>query len=193
MSTAPRERLTETQYLARERAAEEKHEYVNGEMVAMAGAKPRHNLLATNLTVCLGSRLRGGPCLTLNSDQRVHVSATGLYAYPDITVVCGHPEFRSDEPMVLLNPTLVVEVASQSTGDYDRGAKFAHYRRLPSLGEYVVVSTVERRVEHFRRLETGQWLMTEYTEGAVALPALGIAVPIDEIYADIERLPPEEA
>jgi Uma2 family endonuclease len=183
-------RVTVDEYLVRERASETKHELVNGVVVAMAGASPRHVLIATNVTIALGRLLGSRPCLVLGSDQRVAVEATGLYTYPDATVVCERPRFDPKDATTLVNPLVIVEVLSDSTEAYDRGAKFAHYRSVPSLAEYVLVAQNERRVEHYRRLEGGQWLLTAYEgdDAKVALPALSVELAIREIYSKIELL-----
>ena len=177
-------------YLARERASDTKHELVNGVIVAMAGASPRHVLIATNLTVALGNALASRPCVVLGSDQRVLVEATGLYTYPDVTVVCERPRFDPKDATTLVNPLVIVEVLSDSTEAYDRGAKFAHYRSVTSLAEYVLVAQAERRVEHYRRLEGGQWVLTVYEDddAKVAFPALGTELTLREIYVKVELL-----
>jgi Uma2 family endonuclease len=190
MSTAERLVLSEDEYLAMERASEQKREYVNGEAVAMAGASPRHNRIVANLIIALGTRLEGGPCAPLPSDQRVHVPRTGLYTYPDVSVLCGPGEYHEKDPNALRNPRVIFEVLSDSTEAYDRGAKFDHYRRIPSLEEYVLVWQKERRVMHHRRQTDGRWVMTEIPPGeAVELPALGLSLPFAAIYRDAEKYP----
>jgi Uma2 family endonuclease len=185
--------MNEDEYLALERASSRKHEFVNGEAVAMAGGSPRHALIANNVGGELRARLRGGPCRVFQSDLSVHVAATGLYTYPDVTVVCGTPRLHPKDGRSVLNPKVVVEVLSASSEAYDRGAKFAHYQRLPDIAEYVLVAQDQRRVEHYRRLDTGQWLLTTREgEGEVELPALGVVLALDEVYAGVEDLPAEE-
>lgn len=191
MCAAERQLVTEDEYLALERASEVKHEYINGEMIAMAGATYRHNVIASNIHGMLWSRLRGKPCRALQSDQRVGITETGAYTYPDVSVVCGGPEFHPKDDWVVCNPTILVEVLSKSTAEYDRTAKFAHYRHLPSLREYLLVEQKERRVQHYRRIESGEWLFTEYTEGDVKLPTLELTLPVDEIYDGVDELPLE--
>ena len=188
MQPAEHPLYSEDEYLAFERDSETKHELVNGVINAMAGATYRHNLIASNVLLVLGTLLRGKGCRAVGSDQRVHVPATGLYTYPDITVVCGPPEFHAKDQDTLINPRVIVEVLSSSTEAYDRGAKFAHYRSLPSFVEYVLVAQDEPRVEHFRRIETGQWLLTVYAaeNERVALPALGCEMPLGELYDGVE-------
>ena len=190
MEPAERRRYTEEEYLALEARSETKHELVNGELYAMAGASIEHNLIAGNIAGALRNALQaaGRPCLVLGSDQRLHVAETGLYTYPDVSVVCGKPELHGPAPRALLNPLVLIEVLSESTESDDRGPKFAHYRSIPSLKEVLFVAQIGRRVEHYRRLETGQWLLTERTDGAVEIPALGCALPLAEIYAGLELL-----
>jgi Uma2 family endonuclease len=187
--TAPSSKgFTEAEYLALESASDTKHEFLDGAIVAMAGGKPAHNALAANMMAALVALTRGKGCLVLSSDQRVHVPATGLYTYPDVTVACGERRYRDDTPPSLLTPTLLVEVTSDSTEAHDRGTKFLHYQAIPSLCEYVIVSHRERRIDHLRRLESGQWLATAYSrdDDAVALPALGGTVCLGDVYAGID-------
>jgi len=189
-STAEDLRASEDEYIARERESETKSELVNGLIVAMAGGSPKHNAIAGNVLGALRSLLKTKPCIAFPSDQRVHIEATGMYAYPDVTVACGQPRFHPKFNDTLVNPKLLVEVLSPSTEAYDRGAKFAHYRTIPSLAEILFVSQDERCVEHYQRLESGQWLLTEYKgdEAIVSLPALECALPLSEIYEKTELL-----
>jgi Uma2 family endonuclease len=190
MEPARRVTATEDEYLAFERSSPERHEYVNGEIIAMAGGSPRHAALAMNVGRELGNRLEGRPCAVLSSDCRVHVPATGLYTYPDVTVACGKAELHAQDRNVLLNPTLIVEVLSDSTEAYDRGAKFAHYRRIPTLVAYVLVSQSERRIELFQRATEDRWELTERVgEGVLAIPALDIVLDLDRIYANLDLFP----
>ena len=178
--------FTEAEYLALERVSDRKHEFLAGSIVAMAGARPPHNVLAANVTSALVVLSRHGACVTMTSDQRVHVPATGLYAYPDVTVACGERKYGDKEPPSLLNPSLLVEVTSDSTEDYDRSTKFLHYQAIPSLQEYVIVSHRERRVDHFRRLENGPWLnITLRGEATVEVPLLGGSLELNDLYAGV--------
>lgn len=152
----------------------------------MAGARPPHNVLAANMTSLLVVLTRHGAWVTMTSDQRVHVPGTGLYAYPDVTLACGERRYDANELPSLLNPSLLVEVTSDSTEDYDRGTKFLHYQAIASLVEYVIVSHRERRVDHFRRLENGQWLATtRRAEGTVELPLVGGSFEMADLYAGV--------
>lgn len=190
MSTAERQLLSEDEYLALERDAATKHEYVNGEAVAMAGASPRHNRIVANLVTALMNRLGDGPCGPLPSDQRVHVPATGLYAYPDVTVLCGPGAYHERDGITLLNPTALIEVLSDSTEAYDRGAKLDHYRRLDSLREYLLVAERERRVIHYRRGDGAAWILTDCPPGdSVTLASLGVVLPLDEVYRRADSFP----
>ncbi len=184
----PAESFTEAEYLALEAVSQTKHEFVNGIIVAMAGARPAHNKLAANLTAAIVAITRGSPCAALTSDQRVHIPATGMYAYPDLTVACGEEKYKDDNPPSLLNPTIVFEVTSRTTEDYDRGTKFLHYQAIPSLREYVIVSHRQRRIEHHRELDSGQWLTTVYTDDSalVELPALGGTFKLADVYDRVD-------
>jgi Uma2 family endonuclease len=187
---APAAAISEDEYLELERRSETKHELVNGQIIAMAGATFQHNDIAANVLAALRVLLRGKGCKAVGSDQRVHVPATGLFTYPDVTVVCGAPVFHAKDRDSLLNPRVLVEVLSDSTEAYDRGAKFAHYRSIPSFVEYVLVAQDEFRVEHFRRVETEteQWLLTVHRgEGArVELVALGCELLVGDLYEGVE-------
>src|SRR5438552_2686042 len=163
MSSLAETYYTPEQYLALERAAEYKSEYINGKVYARAGANREHNLLTVNIAAGLGSTLKDQPYEVYISQMRVKVSPTGMYTYPDVVVACNEPRFEDEHGDTLLNPTIIVEVLSPSTEAYDRGEKFAHYRRLTSLAEYVLVSQDKARVEHYRRHDSGndQWVLTE--------------------------------
>jgi Uma2 family endonuclease len=184
--------VTEDEYLEHERRSEAKHELIHGVIVAMAGASREHNAIAGNVVRALGALLKERRCLVFPSDQRVHVEATGLFTYPDVTIACDGLRFHPKQRDTLLNPRVIVEVLSDSTEAYDRGAKFAHYRTIPSLLEYVLVSQHEHRIEHYRRLDTGQWVLTAYEGDAasVALPALGCELPLAEVYDKLDMLAP---
>jgi len=154
--------VTPKDYLDWERGQETRHEWFDGEIYAMTGASREHNLLCGNTLSALHGQLRGGTCEVYNNDMRVKVSETGMYTYPDIAVACGRPEFEDAEVDTLLNPVLIIEVLSDSTERYDRGAKFAHYRSLPSLQDYLLVAQDHCRVEHYRRQDASHWLLSEH-------------------------------
>jgi len=184
MSTAAvNTRYTPEQYLALERKADFKSEYYHGFIYAMSGASREHNLIAGNLFGELREQLKSRPCEPYMNDMRVWASATGMYTYPDVVVVCGEPRFQDGVFDSLLNPTAIVEVLSPSTEAHDRGDKFAHYRRLESLREYVLVAQNRMLVERFTR-RGDDWVMTELSrpEDVLRLDSIGCAVPLREVY-----------
>lgn len=193
MQAVERILITGDEYIAQERRAETKHELIHGEVVAMAGGSPRHNAIALNVGGALRTLLKQRPCIVFSSDQRVHIEETGLYTYPDVTVTCDGPRFHPRHTDTLLNPRLIVEVLSDSTEAYDRGAKFGHYRTLSSFQEYLLVSQRGPSIEHYLRLETGQWVLTAYKGDAavVKLPSLGCELPLSEVYDKVALLPPD--
>lgn len=184
MSVQAKSWISPEEYLAMERQTEAKHEYFNGEVFAMSGASPSHVLIVTNLVVELGTQLKKRPCTVYSADLRVKVSPTGLYTYPDVVVVCGKPEFDDDHKDTLTNPTLIVEVLSDTTKDYDRGGKFAHYRSLPSFLEYVLIAQDTPHLEHFIRQPENRWLLSETNsiEDTVELASIGCALSLMEVY-----------
>lgn len=179
--------ISPEQYLEIERKAECKSEYVSGQMFGMAGGSLEHSAIGTNLAGELRSSLRGKPCQVFNSDLRVTVMQTGLKTYPDVTVVCGEPNRHPLDKDSIINPTVLLEVLSDSTEAYDRGGKWAHYQRLDSLQEYVLVSQNEARVERYVRQSDGQWLYsrTDGVESDIPLDSLGCRLPLAEIYARV--------
>lgn len=166
-----------------ERRAETKSEYLDGEIFARAGASRQHNRLNLNIAFALDSQLRTKGCEVYVSEMRVKVSATGLYTYPDVIAVCGEPRFEDAELDTLLNPTLIIEVLSKSTQDYDRGTKFLHYRALASLREYVLVAQDCIHVEHYLR-QNDAWLLTETDrrEDTIELSSVGARLSLAEVY-----------
>lgn len=193
MEAAARKYLTEEEYLALEEAADEKHELINGEMIAMSGGSHAHNTISANVIGELRARLKakGKRCLVMSSDQRINVDETGLYTYPDITVVGGRPQATVRSSTTVTNPIVLVEVLSPDTELYDRGARFAHYQELPSLQTYVLVAQSTRRVEVFQRMPSGQWLLTVAQTGEVEIPSLEITLDLDEVYLNLDLLEPE--
>jgi Uma2 family endonuclease len=161
MSSQAQQRYTPEEYLALERQAECKSEYYAGEIFAMAGVSRWHNLIVANVVGEIRSQLKGRPCATYSSDMRLKVSPTALYTYPDATVVCGEAQFEDNQQDTLLNPTSIVEVLSESTEAYDRGGKFAHYRKLASPMEYVLIAQTKPHIEHYVRQPDNRWLLAE--------------------------------
>jgi Uma2 family endonuclease len=176
--------VTPEEYLTLERAAETKSEYLDGEIIAMTGASRRHSLVTANLIRELGQQLKGRPSEVLSGDMRIWVPVTGLYTYADLVVVCGEPALADGHFDTLMNPTVLIEVLSPSTQDYDRGTKFVHYRALDSLREYLLVSQDQPRVEHYIKQKDGNWLLSEAADlsATVALPSIGCQLVMAEIY-----------
>ena len=177
--------MSYAEYLAAEAVSEVRHEYLNGDVWAMAGGTPEHAALAAAMTGELRTALRGKPCRTYSADLRVRVLDTGLSTYPDVAVVCGQLATARDDEHAAVNPIVLVEVLSDTTEGYDRGAKAAHYRRIPSLREYVLVSQTEPRIEVHRRSESGRWEILEARPGeSIELASLGIHLDVAAVYAN---------
>jgi Uma2 family endonuclease len=182
---APAHRIAYTygDYLALEASSNVKHEYLDGQIYGMAGGTPEHASLAAAVIGLLFSALRGGPCRIYDADLRVRVRATGLATYPDVTVICGPREIDPEDPNAVTNPTVIVEVLSRSTEDYDRGDTFEHYKQIPSLLQYVLVSHRAHRVEVFSRDAGGDWARSTVQSGEIAsLPAIGASLDVRELY-----------
>ena len=192
MASNPVTKLTEEQYLAIERAAEFKSEFLEGEMFAMSGTSMNHGRLQRNILVELDNRLRGKGCEAFPSDLRVRVSSR-MYTYPDISVVCGAPALADEHQDSLLNPVVIFEVLSPSTETYDRGAKFQHYRTVASLREYVLVEQNQVRIECYTRQPGDTWTLRDYKhlEDELAIDSIGISIPLSRIYDRVEFSPGE--
>jgi Uma2 family endonuclease len=177
-----RHRYTYAEYLAYEQDSGLKHEYENGEILAMAGGSRRHNALASRISAAL-EQGRAAGCVAFQSDQKVRVLATGKATYPDATLVCGPIEGDPADPLgaTITNPTALVEVLSPSTEQEDRGNKWQHYQLIPSLREYVLVSQSEARVERYRRLPSGAWEYTDITNGTIELDS-GPRIDLASLY-----------
>jgi Uma2 family endonuclease len=184
MSRPAEQFITAADYLALERQADTKSEYLNGFIYAMSDASRSHNRITVNLTAALHAQLKRKPCEPFTGDMRVKVSPTGLYTYPDVVVVCGEPRFEDQHVDTLLNPTVIIEVLSDSTEAYDRGEKFAHYRALESLTDYLLVAQDQPRIEHFRRQPDGQWLYSaaDGLDSQVAIANIGCVLQLAEVY-----------
>ena len=181
-------RVSPADYLRLERAAEYKHEYYAGEIRAMAGASFAHNNVCANALFTLVGTLRGKGCTPVGSDQRVHVKNKSSFLYPDLSVVCGQPEFLEDKkPDTLLNPVLLAEVLSASTRDKDRGEKFMLYRQIPSLQHYLLLDSESVHAELFSLNEQGHWVLTETRElsAVLDLAALDCQLPLAAVYAGV--------
>ncbi|MGH9932474.1 MAG: Uma2 family endonuclease [Pyrinomonadaceae bacterium] len=184
MSRQVRTYITPEEYLAFERKAENKNEYVNGEIFAMTGASRKHNLIVGNLVRELGQQLKGKPCEVYPGGMRVKAPASRSYVYPDVVVVCSEPQFEDDHFDTLLNPTLVVEVLSKSTESYNRLAKSAYYRTIESLSEYLLIAQEEYRVEQYIKQADGRWLLSDLRllESLIELTSISCSLALKDIY-----------
>jgi len=195
MSLAESERLcTVEEYLAQERKSEERHEYLDGQVYAMAGESLEHGIICSNLTGIIRSQLLGKPCRVLSKDIKVRSGpqpesrkiTKGLYSYPDLVVFCGGPEFHDQHRDVLLNPRVIIEVLSSTTEAFDRGQKFLRYRTwLSSLTDYVLVSQNQPLIEPFSRREDREWGIVPPAgdlQGSIAIPSIGCVLPLAEVY-----------
>jgi len=184
-------RVTPEEYLERERKAETRSEYRNGEIVAMAGASLRHGRIVGNLTFQIRLALRNGPCEVFSTDLRLAVRAANMFTYPDVMVICGDPVLADNRRDIILNPVVLIEVLSKSTQDYDRGEKFASYRTIPSLAEYLTVSQDKIHVEQHTRQPDGHWLRTEFTEPSaiITLSSINVELRVADVYEKVELAP----
>lgn len=189
MATQPEPYYSPEEYIALERVAEYKSEYLAGRIFAMAGASEDHNTIAANILYALRNLFQGRDCRVYMSDMRVRVAPNGLYTYPDVASVCGSREFADDHRDTLLNPTVIFEVLSPSTEAYDRGEKFAQYWRLESLTDYVLVAQDRVRVEHFARQRDG-WFVSAASslDEILRLESIGAELPLVAIYENVEGL-----
>jgi Uma2 family endonuclease len=183
---AARLRMTEEEYLAFERASDEKHEFADGEIFAMSGGKGPHSNVAAAFIRDFGVALLGRTCRVYTSDMRIHIPSSGRFVYPDASVVCGRPQYKDEQIDTLLNPRVIVEVLSSSTEAYDRGDKFANYRTLPSLMHYIMAAQDKPFVEVYTRQDDGSWLLREYGPGTrIALSSPECTLEVDRIYTGV--------
>lgn len=185
--------ISPDEYLRLERAAEFKSEYINGEIIPMAGASTNHNLIKENTAIQIGLHVRtnGKGCRSMSSDQRVHVPTDSMYAYPDIVVVCGTSQYHSEVNDTLTNPMLIVEILSPGTAAFDRGDKFALYRQSVSLQEYVLIDSEKIRAEVFRKHPEGYWFIAseaDKTNETIELSSIGLSLGMAVVYAETERI-----
>ena len=184
MAANPKKRYTEAEYLAMEAESDIKHEYHAGDIVAMTGASYNHIRVTSALIRTLEDHLDGTSCEVYPGEMRVRVAATQRYFYPDCSVVCDPPELHEDKTATLLNPILVIEVLSDSTEGYDRGKKFLHYQRIPSLSDYVLVAQDEPLIQCFSRGSDGMWTLTQAfgLDASITLPSIGCTLALADVY-----------
>lgn len=181
-----RQPMTAADYLDWEESQQQRHEFVAGEVFAMAGAEDWHVTVSLNVAMALRQHLRDGPCRTYISDMRLQVEAANAYFYPDVMVTCDAADHASRR--FKSHPVLLVEVLSDSTGHYDRGDKFAQYRRIASLREYVLVDIARRATDVYRKGADGLWVLHPFAgEEAVVLASVELTLPARELFADVER------
>ena len=172
------------EYLEMENAATEKHEYYQGGIFAMSGARSQHNVVVINMITAMKNKLKGKPCRPYGSDLRIHIPKNTLFTYPDISVVCGNPASWNDDDMNFLNPTIIVEVASPSTRNYDRKTKFKLYRDIPTLKEYILVDPEAVSIEAYFINDAGHWELRDYhtIEETLELRSIGVSIALSEVY-----------
>ncbi len=187
MASLPKHDLTFDEYLEIERKADVKSEYFAGEMFLMSGGNQAHSILASNAIRILGNQLLKRDCIVYTSDMRVKIDKTGKGAYPDVSVVCGERKFLDDKKDTLLNPTLIIEVLSDSTEAYDRGKKFEHYQQLDSLVEYLLISQTPYRIEQFIRRDDRTWTYKEFraADEIVQLEFIGCTLLLEDVYIKV--------
>jgi Uma2 family endonuclease len=171
-----------------------KHQYLRGEVFAMVGGTPRHAQIAGNIIREGGNGLKGRPCVVYTADLRVKIESTGLYTYPDASIVCGPLELDADLHNTVLNPTVIFEILSESTEKYDRGRKSIHYRQIDSLQELVLISQDRALVECYSRQDESRWMLVTLSrlEQELNLTSVGISIPLAEIYRNVVFDPPEQ-
>lgn len=188
MSAQPTSLVSAAEYLAFERRQREKHEFFDGEIYLQAGASIAHNLITANIIGLLHQQLRANPCTVLPSDMRIRTPRRKQYMYPDATIICGSPIFDDDYHDTIVNPTVIIEVLSPSTEQYDRGRKFQAYRTLDALQEYLLISQTMMRVEHFKRQNDTMWLMIEYSQPdqVIELASVACTLPLGALYEKVD-------
>jgi Uma2 family endonuclease len=190
MASEPKHRLTVHDYLTLERRAETRSEYLEGEMFAMAGASHEHNVIVTNVVAALRPQLRSKGCTLYANDMRVR-TPTDFLAYPDVIVLCGEKRFDDPRRDTVLNPTVIFEVLSESTQEYDRGTKLAHYREIPALAEVLLIAQDRPHVEHYLRQATDRWLLTEIhdLQQTLDLSSVGCKLALVDVYEEVLEAP----
>ena len=179
--------ISPEQYLEMERASETKNEYFNGEVFAMSGASLNHNIVVSTVNTIVLPFLKGKACNMFGSDLRIHIPKNSLYTYPDFSIICGKPEMTDDIKDTVINPSVIIEVLSKSTKDYDRGTKFNLYRSIKTLKEYVLIDSTSISVEVFTRQENNSWILTEFKQLSESffITTIGLTLHLADIYEDV--------
>ncbi len=186
--------MTEAEYLEFEDKSASRHEYVNGEVIAMTGATVRHNTIANNISSSLTVQLAQKDCIVNASETRIKVDAKISYRYPDVVVVCGKIEFLENRRDTITNPTVIIEVLSPSTEIIDRNQKLEEYTQLPSVEEYVLVSQDKQKIERFLRQDNGDWLYSKaFGDDIMFLPSIDCKLDLNSVYAKLDLLDDEPA
>ena len=177
-------KITIAEYLEYENASIEKHEYCHGEIFKMSGTKVVHNIISGNILGALHQQLKGKKCRPFNSNQRIYIPENTLFTYPDVSIICGEVNTKDNDDWNVLNPSVIVEVLSPSTKNYDKGEKFDLYRDIPTLKEYILVDSERVRIEAWRINSTGHWELEEYklTEATLKIKAVELTIAVSEIY-----------
>jgi Uma2 family endonuclease len=190
MTALPKKQfISEEEYLTMEEVSPVKHEYFNGEIFQMAGASERHNNIAGNIYGELYNQLKKRPCKVYQNDMRLYIEEEGLYTYPDVMVVCGKPEIKKYKNLDnILNPILIVEVLSESTADYDKGAKFEQYRTIESFKEYLLVSQNRKQLTRYTKQADGSWILTDFIgdKTQIELSSIECSLSIEDIYDKVD-------
>ena len=174
-------------YLIMERASQEKHEYFKGEVFTMSGASWEHNIIAKNISTIILPFLKGSPCDMLGSDLRIHIPENTLYTYPDFSIICGKPEVTDKEKDTAVKPSVIIEILSKSTKDYDRGSKFMLYRSIKTLKEYITIDSLSVSVEIYTRRENNTWLLSEFKQlhDSFVISTIGLNLQLKEVYENV--------
>ena len=177
-------KFTAEEYLQLEKDSPTKHEYFKDEIFAMAGAGPRHNVIFSNLFISIGIQLKGKPCRPYGSDLRIHIPENTLYTYPDVSIICGEIISSKTDPDTAVQPTVLIEILSPSTKNYDRGGKFILYRDIPTLREFIVIDSESISVEAFRINNNGHWELEDYRsiEDILTIPIVNVSISLRELY-----------
>lgn len=177
-------KLTEEEYLLFEKASLEKHEYFKGEIFAMAGAGARHNVIFSNFFISVGIQLKGKPCKPYGSDLRIHIPENSLFTYPDISIICGEIIPSKVDADTAVQPTVIIEILSPSTRNYDQGIKFRLYREIPTLKEFITIDSESIGIEAYRINSQGNWELKDYRliDETLTIPSVGLSLSLKEVY-----------